>query len=453
MKNSAIQIELATLKQYPHLFIQNYCFTDHPTVGVLRFPPYPYLERLIHSFEKVNRLLVLKSRQVCATWCAAGWLLYRSLFYTGSEILILSKEHRSAMELLLRIRNLVYRLPPWFQAKAQITKNQLLFPSFRSRILTLPATGEAVRFFAPTILLWDEMAFTENAEEIWSAISPALDRNAKFIGISTPNGKQNIFGRIASDPTKYGFTIHRIHYSERPDRGEHWKQKQMRELSSAQWQREYELSLDSVQGQRVIDSFSPSVHVLPKELDFNTVHNAKRRFRSIDFGYRTPVILWIAEIRPSQYVVFDEWIGSNATRDDLLLAMRIVDGKWQLTEQHFSWSSCDPAGLQQNDSGIPVIDFLAGAGIKLMQRRSLMEDGLDVLRLLFEKADKSRQIAIAPNCQRLISDLANYCYDEKSGKPKKGIYDHTVDALRYFAVNIQGSTPTHHLSKVSGLKW
>ncbi|MCX7834641.1 MAG: hypothetical protein N2450_01065 [bacterium] len=453
MKPHAIRNEIQSLSNQALDFIQNYCFTDHPTRGVLRFPPFPYLHRLITAMDTHPRLLVLKSRQVCATWAAASWVLYRSLFHWKSEILLLSKEHRSAMELLQRIRNLAWRLPLWFNLKVHATKNQLTFPNSGSRILTLPATAEAIRFFAPTIVLWDEMAFTENADEIWSAISPSLDRQAQFIGISTPNGKHNLFGKMVTDPKRFGFALQRIHFSERPDRGEEWQTLQKRELSEAQWRREYELSLEEVHGQRVIEAFSPQQHVLPYPVSIEMVHTARRRFRSIDFGYRSPVVLWIAEITPSQFVVFEEWIGSNATRDDLLLAIRMMDGKWLLTEQQFTWSSCDPAGLQQNDSGIPMIDFLSGAGIKLMQRRSLLEDGLDWLRMMFARADGTIQLRISPQCSRLINDLSSYRYDEHTGKPIKGSYDHTVDALRYFAVNIQQKPPTHYQGRVSGIKW
>lgn len=452
LTQQTLRTEIQWLRKHPVDFIRHYGCTDHPLRGILRFPPFPYLQRLIQSFTTHPRLLVLKSRQVCATWSICGYLLHQALFREGGDLLVLSKEHRSAMELLSRVCAMSQRLPQWMQTTVRSKRSELIFPHRRSRILTLPATAEAVRFFTPTLLVWDEMAFTPNADEIWSAISPALDRNARFIGISTPNGSYNRFGKMAGAPETYGFALHRIHYSDRPDRGLHWQNQQKQEVSAAQWRREYELSLEEASGQRVIESFQPNKHVVSEPPSVEGVHSAFKRYRSMDFGYRSPVVLWIAEVSPESFVVFDEWTGTNATREDMLLALRQIDSRWNLTENDFTWSSCDPAGLQYNDSGLPIVDYLSGAGVKLIQKRTLVEDGLDLLRLMFARADGSSQLRISPVCKRLIDDLSSYCYDERTGKPEKGSFDHSVDALRYFVVNRHHLTASQRQSRVCGIQ-
>ncbi|MDK9700056.1 MAG: hypothetical protein OEM52_07925 [bacterium] len=413
-------------------------------------PRVPYLARLFAALDAEPRLLVLKSRQVLASWTVAGWLLHRALYHGPAECMILSKEQRSAEELLRRIAKLIAHLPQWMAVRMEMSRKQLYLPKVRSRIFTLPTVPEAVRLYTPTIVVWDEMAFTRDAERLWEALSPALDSSARFVGIITPNGRFCLFGRLVEQASQTGFAVHRIHYRERADRGETWKREKMRELSDAEWRREYELSLEENNGLRVIESFSATVHLLQKALSKADIARAKRKFRAIDYGYRTPVVLWLAEVAPEEIVVFDEWIGDNATRDELLLTIQERDKKWNLKEKDFAWTACDPAGAQASDTGVPIVDFLNGSGIKLVYRKSRIEDGLDLLRMLFRSADGTVRMKLSPSCQRLIIDLESYAYDERTGKPIKGIHDHSVDALRYFALAYHAPSPATIRSRVAG---
>ncbi len=387
-----------------------------------------------------------------ASWTLAAWLLHRALFHFPGDYLLISKEERSAEELLMRVRHLVIRLPKWMHIQWRATRRELRFPDKQSRIFTLPATPEAVRLFTPTAVVWDEMAFTHNAEQMWTALSPALDSSARFIGISTPNGRFSLFGRLVQDAGKYGFALHEIHYTARPDRGENWRKEKRKELSDAEWRREYELSLEESNGLRVIESFTPAIHVLPQSLTLSEIKNSVRLFRAIDFGYRTPALLWIAEISDKKYVVFDEWVGDNVSREVLFEAICAGNAKWEIKEEDFQWTACDPAGAQQSDAGIPMVDYLSGLGVKLLFRKSRIEDGLDLLRVLFRTADGKSRLFITSNCTRLRLDLESYTYDERTGKPVKGIHDHTVDALRYFVVCNIAPEPVRHSSRIAGTK-
>ncbi len=366
--------------------------------------------------------------------------------------MILSKEERSAEELLLRIRHLIARLPRWMGIRCAIKRREIVFAKIGSRIFTLPAVPEAVRLYTPTVVVWDEMAFTREAERIWEALSPALDSSARFVGISTPNGRFTTFGRLVQKPDQFGFSLHRIHYRERPDRGDAWRTEKQKELSESEWRREYELSLEEINGLRVIEEFVPSVHIESAPLSKKDVLQSPRLFRSIDYGYRTPVVLWIAERADNRLTVFDEWIGDNATRDDLLAAIRAIDRKWGISDRNIEWTACDPAGAQHGDTGIPVVDFLAGAGIRLMFRKSRIEDGLDIVRTYFRRADGGSVLKVSPLCTKLILDLESYTYDERTGKPIKGNYDHTIDALRYFCLSYMVPTPAKRKVRVAGSK-
>lgn len=208
-----------------------------------------------------------------ASWSVAAWMLHRALFHSPCDIILLSKEQRSAEEILLRVKNLTVRLPGWMGVRFTMTRRQLGFDRIGSRIFALPAVPEAVRLYSPTVVVWDEMAFTRDADKIWEALSPSLDSKAHFVGISTPNGRFCLFGRMVEAAGTNGFATHRIHYSERPDRGEAWKREKMKELSDAEWRREYELSLEENNGFRVIDSLIPQSICFRNRLQFRKLRN------------------------------------------------------------------------------------------------------------------------------------------------------------------------------------
>jgi hypothetical protein len=71
-----------------------------------------------------------------------------------------------------------------------------------SRIKILPANPRTARGFSGDLIL-DEFAFHENSTAIWEAAEPILAANPDYLCriASTPNGRHNIFYRLATDPS------------------------------------------------------------------------------------------------------------------------------------------------------------------------------------------------------------------------------------------------------------
>ncbi len=65
-----------------------------------------------------------------------------------------------------------------------------------------------------------------------------------------------------------------------------------------------------------------------------------------------------------------------------------------------------------------------------------------------DSGDGKSSLVISPNCPRLIEALQCYHYPDAPGAAgseqpfKDGVYDHPIDALRYFFVNRRHSGPT-----------
>lgn len=179
-------------------------------------------------------------------------------------------------------------------------------------------------------------------------------------------------------------------------------------------------------------------------------------YLAVDPGYRRSAWLWIAEVAPMQWVVFDELMADNKTDQQCVDAVNARG--WPIDEV---WA--DPAaGATQSFEGASTIKALRGIrlrgqarGIRVIsQANREIAYGVDKLRVLLgADQDPPQKIRIkfsqhmiqrakrARAKRSIAKDLASYRYPEhKDGRAltdqplKDGVTDHGCDALRYFAV-------------------
>jgi hypothetical protein len=185
----------------------------------------------------------------------------------------------------------------------------------------------------------------------------------------------------------------------------------------------------------VFADFREAVHVRAMDYDAKLP-----LYRAIDFGFVNPfVCLWIQADAAGCVRVIDEYVRSRATVDVHAAEVR---GRTPCAEEAVAATYCDPAGGGRNIvTGTSAVAELAERGIRASHRASHVLDGIELIRRALRSGDGGSHIAISPRCVRLIEALRGYHYPESPGGsevPKKdGIYDHPVDALRYFFVNYE----------------
>jgi hypothetical protein len=118
-------------------------------------------------------------------------------------------------------------------------------------------------------------------------------------------------------------------------------------------------------------------------------------------------------------------------------------------EERVAATFCDPSGEGRSDpSGASAVRELNSLGIRTKHRRSTVLEGIELIRRAIRSGDGKSSLVISPNCPRLIEALQCYHYPDVPGTAgseqplKDGVYDHPIDALRYFFVNHQHSGPT-----------
>jgi len=433
-------------------FLQH-CQTHDPGHDTPRaIPDWSYIRELATILEDNKRVLVVKSRQMLVTWIGCAWLLHRALTGGPGQHLILSKEERSARELIERIRFLYNHLTGELAGrKIRVKAEGLTFPERNTQILSLPTTPHAVRGRSPRTVFWDEMAFTPYDEEVWTAVKPAVDSGGSFLGVSTPNGPAGVFARLARARDTHFFRYH-LHYSRNPEKSAEWQSSARSGLSQARWRREQELSFEGAEG-RVYDQFETASHVISVHPLPGTRNNV-RLYRGVDFGYRRPAVVWAEEDAEGRLTVFDCLLGDRWPIRYLMGRIAEVDARYDLTEKDFIHTAVDPAGAATNDFGISPVEAFEGAGFKTVHRSSSISPGIEAVRALLRDANGEVELQIHQRCAPLITAFQAYTWDASGETPvKDGEHDHLMDALRYLVINLPRfqRTPLPATARVAGV--
>ncbi len=432
-------IDLFKCRIDPWYFLTRFVRTLEREKGEASFPEYIYLKDLINVFQRDTRVVILKSRQMMVTWSAAAFALWEAIFRGNADILFLSKREDDAKEAIRRLKYIYDRLPGYMRPRTgENTKYVLEFPIRNSRLMALPTHPNIGRTFSPTRIIWDEMASTPFDEEIFASLQPSLDGGGFFIGISTSQGPNTKHAELYLNAEAYGFTPVAIHYSLNPEKDEKWCLRARRGMSDQRWKMEQEMSME-MGGNRIYPAFQNQKHILP---DFFQDPEAKI-YRTIDFGYHTPVVLW-ALVQNGEVILFNEWIGEDSTVSDMVNAIVEIDELLGCDEDSFTRTFCDPAGAAKTDFGISSLDRMkaeywrkTGKDMKISYRQSSVMAGIDLVREKLCNAAGEIKLKVTGKCSRTAADFARYVKKNNSEEPKKdGIAEHTMDAVRYLVVNL-----------------
>jgi hypothetical protein len=216
---------------------------------------------------------------------------------------------------------------------------------------------------------------------------------------------------------------------------------QMRRASRAGWEAEMLCKRPSLENV-VFSEFDPDRHVRQVDYDPNLP-----LYRALDFGFVNPfVCLWIQVDSSGIVRVIDEYVRSRATID---VHVAEIKSRTPCTEAQVAATFCDPAGAGVNDvTGTSAVREMRTLGINVRFRRSGILAGIELIRRAVRAGDGKSRLVISPKCRRLIEAMRCYHYPDSGSAAagelplKDGLYDHPIDALRYFFVNNTHSTKT-----------
>lgn len=162
-------------------------------------------------------------------------------------------------------------------------------------------------------------------------------------------------------------------------------------------------------------------------------------YRGFDFGFNSPACVWLQFIE-GQARILAEKQGSKIYLDDFL-----TKHVFPLQDQFFhNWEYgykefCDPRGSDESDKGKTSIDILNEYGIYPIHRRTFIEEGVNAIKgLLDTKTENGPNLLIHPRCTMLIEGFRGGYkrVDNENNPDKDGVFDHSMDALRYVLVHL-----------------
>jgi hypothetical protein len=153
----------------------------------------------------------------------------------------------------------------------------------------------------------------------------------------------------------------------------------------------------------------------------------------LDFGFAAPfVCLWIQSTPDGHTYVLDEYVQPQRTISEHLTHIE------SRPYPRSSFITCDPAGSGHSDqTAASNVQYLRSRGYAVKYRKSLIQEGLEMVRHALRPALGPVRLYVHPRCARLIKALRAYHYAPGGSElpVKDGEHDHLIDALRYHFVN------------------
>ena len=199
-------------------FCHKYVKILHPVYGLLPTVLYKYQRRAIQNFENNRFNIVSKFRQGGLTTIAVLWSLWRCIFKTDQQILVLSKTDREALTAGEVAQRALDHLPNWlYPTLSADSKHEKIFSDTESAIRFY--TPEAARGKSCTFIIIDEAAFIKEMETHWKAMYPVIATGGNCIVISTVNGIGNWYERTyhEAESRENAFNVIDLEYWEHPD--------------------------------------------------------------------------------------------------------------------------------------------------------------------------------------------------------------------------------------------
>jgi len=229
-----IKKEYVKCAKSPSYFMIKYCMIQHPTKGKVPFQLYPFQQDTLEQFAIHDRLVILKSRQLGISTLIAGYALWLILFHSDKNCLVVAIDQNTSKNLVTKVRVMYDNIPSWLRIKATESNKLSIRLTNGSQIKAVASTGTSGRSEALSLVIVDEAAFVEGAEELWASLQQTLSTGGQGIILSTPNGVGNFFHKtwIKAENNEFDkpYKTIRLPWTVHPERDIEWRKRQDQEL-------------------------------------------------------------------------------------------------------------------------------------------------------------------------------------------------------------------------------
>lgn len=178
--------------------------------GFVQFKLFPKQVEIVKAFGVHRHNIIAKPRQAGISTTTQAFLAVKAAFASKNKpevILVIANKLTLAKKFTKGIKDFINQMPRWvfgaeFYGTKEREKKEIFATNSQtemelahngSKIIAVATSGDALRGYSPTYLVFDEAAFIDNGEVVFTAAMASLSTGGKAILISTPNGQDPVY--------------------------------------------------------------------------------------------------------------------------------------------------------------------------------------------------------------------------------------------------------------------
>ena len=440
----------------PVYYIENYGhYEDKDAAELIQpFKLWPMQKDALTSIHKNRKNVILKARQLGISWLVVNYASSYLALRSGRTVIGLSRTEEEAKELVRRMDVVLSNMPEFILPSDKVPagwtgpvytksalKIEVKWPNGQNSIFQcFPSSPGATRSFTADLVIFDEWAYQDHAEDIWASAFPVINRpfGGKFIGLST-NKRGTLFEKTFTDEDN-GFNKIFLPWYADPSRDDKWYQNTVKtyglEATRLDYPSTVEEALEVVGG-----CMFPEVTEESIKTDVPLKGNVVTYF-VMDYGLDRLAAYWIQTDGRNDQIV-KEVCESNLTIS--AAAERIIEEtEWLVAAYGASFKPflyLAPPDLwnRSQETGKSRALIFAECGLNLTKSNNNIADGVAAMKEYLRHADGGQsRLTILNDC---APELFNCLRKIQIDKRRPNIYakdphelTHGPDALRYYCI-------------------
>lgn len=438
--------ELNYCASHPVYFVEHYVnIEDKDAPGVvIPFRLWEGQKNAVESMAKNRFNIVLKARQLGISWLVLAMAAHMLLTQEGCTVIALSRTENEAMELVRRMNVILTHMPEFIAEKPTEGKRTITGKMMQIKLKSpeggpesvfqaFTSSPSAARSFTANLIIFDEWAFQQSAEEIWTSGFPTINRptGGKVIGLSTML-KGTLFERLWVENEQFNKVF--LPWSTDPRRDAAWYESTRNMLGEMIYQ-EYPATPEEAlmaPGGCFFQGFRREIHVIEPF----PIPEGWRRYHAIDYGLDMLASLWAAVDDEGKIYVYREVYESELIVPRA--AEEILAAEDEGERIHARFAPPDLFG-RSSETGRTRIESFAAQGLSFEKSSNDREAGwmqiAEYLRIYTDaEGRRTARLKIFANCVNLTRTLSAIARDKRNPNDcarEPHELTHAPDALRY----------------------
>lgn len=413
-----------------------------------------YLKKMLYYMLTERQLVVLKVRQILATWSLAVLFVWEAMRQENATCGFASKGKDEGKEFLQGRCSYVYEGLPesWKEYSPAVkvygmwsTSNTMKFKN-GSRVKAYSSSGEGPRSDVLTRGAIDEANYIRECKAMITSFRPALGRERPLTVLSTPRTVESDFEQVVEDADAGGGgELLKFPVTCRPGRDAGWQHDMEEQLGEEKYAMEFGLRFGINESHALFPRFNIQTHVVDydfiedmlKDTGYSlTVEKSRGRelacpvYCALDTHAAKPnAALWLAVLPDETWYIFDEmWERVDVGQMARLILIREQD--YRVIDRVIDPSANAPDKTRNME---PVSVMLRHAGLEGLRTANRHKIGIDHLQAKIEiGVGGSPALYIHPRCKRTIRQFRTAGLTSEVQAMKGGKYDF-LDCAKYLA--------------------